>query len=234
MDRRFLGILAALVIIFIVIFAVVSGGNSNSGGSAGNAKPTSHIEGQGKSGVKLVEYGDYECPICEEYYQPLKDAFDKYSQQIYFQFRNLPLSPNPHPNAFFAARAAEAAGMQNKYWQMHDKLYENQQQWSPPVSNPQPIFDQYAKDIGLNVTKFDQDYASSQVNNAINADINAFMDTPYANHDENKKATPTFFLDGKQIDNTNFIDQKTGLPTADKIGSVLQAEINKKTAGSKQ
>lgn len=228
MDRRFLGILGALVIIFIVIFAVVSGGGSNnSGGGSNNSKATNHIEGQGQAGVKLVEYGDFECPVCEAYYQPLKDAVSQNSQQIYFQFRNLPLSPNPHPNAFAAARAAEAAGMQNKFWQMHDKLYENQQQWSPPVTNPQPLFDQYAKDIGLNVAQFDKDYASSQVNDAVNADLDAFTKTGL------EKATPTFFLNGRHIDNGEFIDQ-SGQPTAAKISAVLKAEIAKKTNASKQ
>ncbi|HET7528999.1 MAG TPA: thioredoxin domain-containing protein [Candidatus Saccharimonadales bacterium] len=226
MDRRFLGILGAIVIIFIVIFAVVSGGNSNnSGGGSSNAKPTSHMEGQGKAGVTLVEYGDYECPICAEYYQPLKDAVSKYSDQIHFQFRNLPLV-SVHPNAFAAARAAEAAGLQNKYWQMHDKLYENQSSWAG-LSDPKSTFDQYAGDIDLNVTKFDADYTGSQVNSAINGDLDAFKKTHL------EQATPTFFLDGKAVSNGDLID-KTGQPSADKIGTVLKAEIDKKTQASKQ
>src|ERR1700759_4161004 len=144
MDKRFLGILGAVIIIFIGIFAISqhSSNKTNTGGGS-SAQTTNHVEGQGSSGVKLVEYGDYECPVCEEYYQPVKQAVADNSSQIYFQFRNLPLTSLP-PNAFAAARAAEAAGMQNKYWQMHDKLYDNQNDWvSQP--NPQSIFDQYAK-----------------------------------------------------------------------------------------
>ena len=57
-----------------------------------------------------MEYGDFECPVCGEYYQPLKQVASKFSQQIYFQFRNLPLT-SIHPNAFAGARAAEAAGL---------------------------------------------------------------------------------------------------------------------------
>lgn len=226
MDRRFLGILGAIVIIFIVIFAVASGGGSNNNGGSGSTKATSHIEGQGKAGVTLVEYGDYQCPICEQYYLPLKDAVSQYSDQIHFQFRNLPLT-SVHPNAFAAARAAEAAGLQNKYWQMHDKLYENQNGWAP-LSDPKTAFDQYAGAIGLNITKFDSDYASSQVNGAINADLAAFSKTGQ------EMATPTFFLDGKVVSNGDLIDKTTGLPTADKIGAVIKAEIDKKTQSPKQ
>lgn len=226
MDRRFLAILGAVIIIFIGIFAVSQNSNNknNTGGSS-QTQATQHIEGKGSAGVTLVEYGDYECPICQEYYQPLKQAVANYSSQIHFQFRNLPLT-SIHPNAFAGARAAEAAGMQSKYWQMHDKLYENQNDWVSQ-SNPQSAFDQYAKDIGLNVSQFNTDYASSKVNDAINADLAAFAKTGQ------QQATPTFFLDGAYLDNTKLIDSQTNLPTADKIGSVLKAEIDKKTSASK-
>lgn len=223
MDKRFLGILGAVIIIFIGIFAISQRSSTNSGGNKTNstAKTSNNVEGQGSSGVKLVEYGDYECPICEQYYQPLKQAVANYSSQIYFQFRNLPLT-SIHPNAFAAARAAQAAGMQGKYWQMHDKLYENQNDWVSQ-SNPRSAFDQYAKDIGLNVAQFDTDYASSAVNDSINADLAAFSKTGL------QQATPTFFLDGTYLDNTKLIDPASGVPTADKIGAVLKAEIAKKS-----
>lgn len=226
MDRRFLGILGGIIIIFVVIFVVTSGGSSNNSSGSNSANATSHIEGQGKAGVTLVEYGDYQCPVCESYYQPLKDAVSKYMDQIHFQFRNLPIT-SIHPNAYAAARAAEAAALQGKYWQMHDKLYENQNSWAD-LSNPKSSFDQYAHDIGLNMTKFDSDYAGSKVNDAINADAAAFSKTGQA------IATPTFFLDGKVVDNGKLIDNTTGVPSADKIGAVIKAEINKKSPAAKQ
>lgn len=221
MDRRFLGILGAIIVIFVIIFAVTQKGGNNNSNNSSSTPPTNHVEGQGKSGVTLVEYGDYECPICESYYQPLKDAVTPLLPQIYFQFRNLPLSAI-HPNAFAAARAAEAAGLQGKYWQMHDKLYENQNQWIPPVSNPLSFFDQYAQQIGLNVSKFNSDYAGSTVNNNINADLAAFAKTG------KEQATPTFFLDGKFLDNTSLIDPATGQPSAAKITAAIQNAISQK------
>ncbi|HET9721533.1 MAG TPA: thioredoxin domain-containing protein [Candidatus Saccharimonadales bacterium] len=221
MDRRFVGILAAIVIIFIVIFAITQGGNSkSSGGNNSGAQPTSHTEGKGTTGVKLVEYGDYECPICGEYYPVVNQVAQKYSNQIVFQFRNLPLI-QIHPNAFAAARAAEAAGLQDKYWQMHDKLYTNQSQWANS-SNPKTFFDTYAQQIGLNVNQFNSDYGSGKVNDAINADLSTFDKTGQP------MATPTFFLNGKYIDNTQFSDPQTGQPSVDKFSNVLDAAIAKK------
>jgi protein-disulfide isomerase len=229
MDKRFLGILTALIIIFIGVFAISQHSNNKSSGSGNNSssKVTNHVEGQGQKGVTLVEWGDYQCSVCESYYLPLKQAVSQYSSDVYFQFSNLPLSPNPHPNAFAAARAAEAAGLQNKYWQMHDKLYDNQNDWAG-AANPQTFFDTYAQQIGLNVNQFKQDYASTQVNDAINADLAAFDKTG------KEKATPTFFMDGQYVSNSQFTDPQTGAPSADKISQVIQAEIAKKSATSKQ
>lgn len=221
MDKRFLSILAAIAIIFIGIFVLSSGSDNNkSNNSKSGNQPTSHIEGQGKKGVTLIEYGDYQCPICGIYYQPLKQIYAQFSEDIYFQFRNLPLV-SVHPNAFSAARAAEAAGMQNKYWQMHDKLYENQETWSGS-NNPLSIFKQYAQQLGLDANKFSSDYASSQVNDAINADLAAFTKTGKT------EATPTFFLDGKSLDNQKLSDPQTGVPSVEKFAAVINAEIAQK------
>jgi len=224
MDKRFLSILGVLVILFVGIFALSQHKSNTSAGGTNSSQATNHIEGQGQKGVSLVEYGDYECPICEAYYLPLKQAVAQYSADIHFQFSNLPLTAI-HQNAFAGARAAEAAGLQNKYWEMHDKLYENQTQWASS-SNPQTFFNTYAQTIGLNLDQFKTDYASSKVNDAINADLTAFGKTG------KDKATPTFFLDGVYLPNTGLVDPQTGAPTASKIAAAIQAEITKKTASS--
>lgn len=194
MSKGFLAVIAVVVLIFAGIFAF--GNKSDSGSkssSSSSAIPTKHIQGQGKSGVTLVEYGDYQCPYCGQYYPVVKQVQQEFNDQIYFQFRNYPLI-NVHQNAFAAARAAEAAGLQNKFWEMHDILYENQNQWSESGS-PTSIFTKYAQQIGLNAEQFKKDYASNTVNNLINADKAA--------GDKLKvQGTPTFFLDGKQIDVT--------------------------------
>lgn len=192
MDKRFWGILVAIVIVLGGIFWITNSHKAKAPSSNSNSsQPTNHIEGQGKDGITLVEYGDYECPYCGEYYPVVKQVAAEYNNQIYFQFRNLPLT-QIHPNAFAGARAAEAAALQGKFWQMHDMLYENQSQWVNS-SNPETYFESYAQQLGLNVTQFKKDFASSQVNNSINADVSAFAKTGL------QEATPTFILDGKQI-----------------------------------
>jgi protein-disulfide isomerase len=229
MDRRFLTILAVLIIIFGGIFVASqkSSDGSSGGNSKGNGQPTNNIEGQNAKGVTLMEYGDYQCPICGAYYQPLKDALTPdILQNIHFQFRNLPLT-SIHQNAFAGARAAEAAGMQNKYWEMHDKLYENQTSWSSS-SSPIDLFAGYAKELGLNTAQFKKDYLSDKVNNNINADLAEFKKTG------KEQATPTFFLNGRYVSNSEFSDPATGAPSPDKIKKLINDEIAKKASSGKQ
>lgn len=215
----------ALLVIAAVLVGIVFATNHNkSAAPTASGKPTSHLEGTSPEGVTLVEYGDYECPVCETFYPVVKQVAAKYSDKVIFQFRNLPLT-SIHPNAFAAARAAEAAGLQGKYWGMYDLLYENQNSW---VSASQPLsyFDNYARSLGLNMSQFDQDYASEAVNNAINADLSAFDATG------DEKATPTFYLDGQKLDNAKLIDS-SGQPTVDAFSKIIDAELAKK-ASSKQ
>jgi protein-disulfide isomerase len=215
MDKRFWGILGIIAV--IAVGAIWISNNNKDNPSTGSNQPTQHVEGKNTKHVTLVEYGDYQCPICGAYYPVVKQVVDKFSDDIQFQFRNLPLT-SLHQNAFVAARAAEAASLQGKYWQMHDLLYQNQTVWAQ-TSNAQPTFEGYAQQLGLNVTKFKQDYASEQVNNAINADMAAFQKTGQ------DQATPTFFINGKYFDNSNFATDSG--PSADKFTKVLNAEIAK-------
>lgn len=215
MDKRFWAILGVIAV--IVVGAIWISDHKNNTATSSNTQPSHHIEGQGKSGVTLVEYGDYECPICEAYYTPVKQIAAEYATQIYFQFRNLPLT-SIHPNAFAGARAAEAAALQGKFWQMHDELYNNQSAWANSTSSPTPYFKQYAQALGLNVTKFQSDLNSDQVNNTINADLAAFAKT------KQQEATPTFFLDGKFVALSNLVDTN-GQPSVAKFEAVINAEI---------
>ncbi|MGH7142192.1 MAG: DsbA family protein [Candidatus Saccharimonadales bacterium] len=209
----------AVIIIAAILGGIVLVTNHNQANSGNtNTKPTEHVEGSDTKHVTLIEYGDYECPICEEFYPTVKQVVADYITQIKFQFRNLPLT-QIHPNAFAGARAAEAASDQNKFWQMHDLLYDNQTQWVSS-SNPLTYFDSYAKQLGLNMTTFNKDYASNQVNNAINADIAAFNKTG------DEMATPTFILDGKTLNNENLIGSNDE-PSVAAFSTYLNAAIAK-------
>lgn len=217
-------------IVLLVIAAIlggilfVSNHNQKKTPSSAPGKVTEHVEGKGITGVKLVEYGDYQCPICAEFYPAVKQAVAQYGDRITFQFSNLPL-PQIHQNAFAAARAAEAAGLQGKYFEMHDLLYQNQSVWSG-ASNPQSFFETYARQLGLNVSQFQQDYASEQVNKAINADTAAFNKTG------DELATPTFYLDGKKLDNGKLFDS-TNKPSVAAFTKIIDAEIAQKNPAAK-
>jgi protein-disulfide isomerase len=190
-SKQFLAVIIVVILALVGVFAFTGNKASDSSQSTSSkGQPTNHVQGQGKSGVTLVEYGDYQCPYCQQYYPILKQVQAQFNDQIYFQFRNFPII-NVHQNAFAGARAAEAAALQDKFWEMHDLLYENQSQWSES-SDPSSFFKQYAKQLGLNVDQFQKDYASSQVNDAINADL-------AAGRKLGVQGTPTFFLDGKEI-----------------------------------
>jgi len=214
MSKQFVGIIIAVIVVLGAIFAL--SGNKNSPNSGSQSNPgtlTQHVEGQGTTGVTLVEYGDYQCPYCGEYFPTVKQVVAEYGDKIKFQFRNFPLT-SLHQNAFAAARAAEAAALQNKFWEMHDLLYQSQNVWSG-LSNPLPTFDQFAQQLNLNLNQFKSDYASIKVNNLINAD-------EAEGNKLNVQGTPTFFLDGKEIQAANSVSS---------FENLINAEIAKK-AGS--
>jgi protein-disulfide isomerase len=222
MSKRFLLILLACLVVLGGIFWI-SSGNDSSGSSA---SPTNHLLGAGKKSVTLTEYGDYQCPVCSGYHPILKQVVDKYKDDISFQFRNLPLS-QIHQNAFAAARSAEAADLQGKFWEMHDLLYENQISWSE-ATNPTSYFEAMASQLGLNVDKFRKDFASSTVNNLINADVAEFNKT------RNEQATPTFFINGVKVENSKFVDDSKGQATLEKFSEIIDAEIARQASASAQ
>ena len=220
MSKQFLGVIVVIILVFVGIF-VFGGGKSNAPGSktSSTSTLTQHVEGQGKDGITLVEYGDYQCPYCGQYFSILQQIQSEYNTQITFQFRNFPLV-SLHPNAFAGARAAEAAGLQGKFWQMHDLLYQQNEAYYAGqtsgnwigASDPTVYFNADAQQLGLNVTQFKSDYASDTVNNLVNADT----------AEGNKlgvNATPTFYLDGKQIQPNE---------TASSFQQFINAEIAKK------
>src|SRR2546423_8657568 len=121
------------------------------------------------SPVVLEEYGDYQCPPCGQLYPELKEIEKEYGNQVQIVFHHFPLM-KIHKNALVAAHAAEAARNQNKFWEMHDRLYRNQKEWSE-LADPGPVFIDYAKQLGLKIDEFTSDLGSNMIDQRISADI---------------------------------------------------------------
>ena len=190
MDKRFWAIIGVIVAVFVGIL-VFNGKDNKADETTSNSKPSTHIKGNTDSKVKLVEYGDFQCPYCGVFYPVVGQVMEKYGDKISFQFRNYPLV-EIHQNALAAARSAEAADKQDKYWEMYDLIFKNQTAWSSS-SNPSKYFESYAKQLDLDMDKFKKDVASRGVNGIINADKAAFNKTKLP------ASTPTFLINGEQV-----------------------------------
>jgi protein-disulfide isomerase len=190
MNKRVLGIIAGIIIV-VAGFMWLTKPNPSSQSSS-TTPPSNHIQGKGAKNVTLVEYGDFQCPACSAYHPVVKSVVETYKDDIVFQFRNYPLE-SLHQNARAGSRAAEAAHLQGKFWEMHDALYQNQKAWES-VGDPLNLFTQFAQQIGItDITKFTTDYKSAAVNNVINADLQAGQKYKIT-------GTPTFILEGKKIE----------------------------------
>ena len=156
---------------------------------------SSHIKGNPDAAVTLTEYSDFQCPACGQFYPVVKDVLDRYGDQIAFEYKHFPLI-SIHQYAVVAAKAAEAAGQQGKFFEMHDTLFENQTVWSKSA-NPTVCFVQYAEEIGLDVGLFKRHMKSSLIADKI--------DESYREaRDRNLTSTPSFFLNGQYLSPDNF------------------------------
>lgn len=191
MSKRFLIILAVLFVGFIGI-VVFSRGDDSANQNGDTAGGSNHVQGANTEGVTLVEYGDFQCPACRSYFPVLQQVKDKYGDQIAFQFKHFPLV-QIHQNAMVAHRAAEAAGQQGKFWEMHDLLYQRQNAWAES-SNPTSIMEDYAAELGINVDQFKEAFSSELVNDIIQADIRDGQALGIT-------STPSFAINGQKIDN---------------------------------
>jgi protein-disulfide isomerase len=148
-----------------------------------------HVRGNPNAPVTVEEFGDFQCPSCGGYYPELKKIEAEFGDRLKVIFRELPLVPM-HEHALLAAQAAEAAGMQGKFWEMHDKLYETQANWVS-TKDLVPVFVDYAKQIGCNTDQFQKDLNGETVAMRI------FQDGKRA-HNFGFKGTPTFLVNGQE------------------------------------
>ncbi len=157
-------------------------------GEVKGAEPA-HVRGNPSAPVTLEEFGDFQCPSCGSYHPELKKMEAEFGDKMKVIFRELPLLPM-HEHALMAAQAAEAAGLQGKFWEMHDLLYDNQAKWVEQ-KDLVPVFVDYAKQIGINPDQFMKDLNGETVAQRI------FQDGKRA-HSFGLKGTPSFFVNGRE------------------------------------
>lgn len=143
-----------------------------------------HIQGNPDAILELVQYGDYQCPYCWKAYPIIKRLQESLGPNVKFIFRNFPLT-KIHPQAKIAAIASEAAALQNKYWEMHDMLYEQHKNL-----NLSAILT-YADALGLDKLQFEKDIEGTELAEKVDADF-------YSGLRSGVNATPTFFINGEK------------------------------------
>lgn len=161
---------------------------SVAGGSAG-ASPAWAI-GSANAPVTVEEFGDYQCPPCGTVYPELEKIREDYGDRVRLVFRHYPVT-RLHRNALAAAHAAEAAGLQGKFWEMHGQLYRGQQTWANSADAP-ARFAAYARSLGLDAARFARDVNGEAADKRVVAD-----------HERAKSlgvdGTPTFFVNGRKL-----------------------------------
>ena len=175
---------------------------------APGAEPA-HTMGPVTAPVKLEEFGDFECPPCGQFHPVLKKMHDEFGDRLQVTFREFPLTAL-HPHAVSAASAAEAAGLQGKFWEMHHLLYDNQKAWHEQF-DVRPTFEGYAKQVGIDVERFKRDINSDLVASRITEDGKRARSF-------NVSGTPTLFMNGREMPFETIINE-------DKFRAAIKQEL---------
>lgn len=199
--------IAGAIITFVLLFfvyKVISGPAKTEFPEINQVRTSDHPKWSKENKNILVEYSDLQCPACKSFHETLK-AFESSSspdfsitQKVTMIYRHYPLY-QIHKNAIIAAYADESAGIQGKFWEMQDLLFEKQSEWSV-LSDPKDFFANLAKELKLDSEKFKKDMDSEAVKNIVQSDM--------SEGDRIKvNSTPTFFLNGKKLDQIRSIDE---------------------------
>lgn len=155
-----------------------------------------HVQGPVTAPVTLVEYGDFECPYCGQAYPIVREVQQILGDRLCFVFRNFPLA-EIHPHAEAAAEAAEGAGAQGKFWEMHDLLFEHQRALG--VSH----LHQYAQQLSLDAARFQHELAEHRYAPRVHEDL-------LSGARSGVNGTPTFFINGRRHDGSYDLETLVG------------------------
>lgn len=202
--KIWLGALGLLVVVAGVVIALVVAANKPT--IVKLAVPVGAGDwttgGTATSTLSLVEYSDFQCPACA-FYAPLVKQLLTDVPEVALTYRNFPLPQ--HANAELSARAAEAAGRQGHYWEMHDLLFAHQTDWAEKTNTEtEALFTGYATSLGVNATQFKKDLESPEIAAKVASDRQGGLDSGV-------NSTPSFFLNGTIINNPQTYDQFVGL-----------------------
>lgn len=180
-----------------------------------------HYSGNSDAKVTVIEYGDFSCSHCTQYNPILEVAREKYQDDVVFIYRYFLLG-SAYVNSTAATAAAEAAARQDKFWEMHNILYENQSAWSNVGADVRKsVFQGYAEEVGVDVERWSEDYDSYQTNGIktkIDFDVALARKIGIA-------GTPTLMINGYKLDpQANPDDAWT---TQDKLNAIIEKYITK-------
>lgn len=165
----------------------------------------SHVKGSDSAAVTLVEYSDFQCPACGAFQPVLNEVLAQHGDKIKFEYKHYPLV-QIHPFAEPAARAAEAAGQQGKFFEYADMLFAKQAEWSKG-SNPTGFFTRYATELGLDMELFAKHQKSSVLADNVKANMMEARGLGLT-------GTPSFYLNGVKMENATFDDFKAQIDAA--------------------
>ena len=185
-------VIIAIIALMIIAAKSTEGTSTLTPSMLETLKTEGQLKGSKDAKVVLIEFSDLECPACRAYSSIVKKIREEdTSKGLAFVYVHFPLPQHTH--AFEAAYAAEAAGMQGKFWEMHDLLFENQLTWAA-TNDVKPLFLTYARKLGLNEEKFNTDVQSQAVQDKVDKNYQEGIGIGI-------DSTPTFFLNGVKLVN---------------------------------
>ncbi len=205
-NKTILYIIGGIVILFLSLFGVyklTNTGTPTSYSDVGTIKSSDHIKWSPEKKNVLVEYSDFQCPACRNFHSILS-AFEassspdfKITQKVTFVYRHFPLPQ--HANAMTAAYAAEAADKQDKFFEMSNLLFDKQDEWKD-LPNSKDFFGKLAQELKLDIEKFKKDIDANDLKQKVNDDLDS-------GNRVGVNSTPTFFLNGRKLDNIRSVDE---------------------------
>ena len=193
------GILGGSVLLIIGLAYLGSkSSNSNVSGTPASITDSDWVKGSPDAKVTIIEYSDFQCPACASAYPIMKKAVQEFGDKIRFAYRHFPLV-QIHQNAELAVQAAEAAGLQGKFWEMHDILFDKQSNWGTS-KDAKKFFIQYAGELDLDKAKFESDLASDTVKQKVENSRSEAARLKLG-------GTPSIFINDRIIDNPGSYDE---------------------------